>query len=132
MEYQFPNNISPPDKQFDLFISHLIHYNELNTKPGPLIDINDISLLNNEISLSINCRRTNYKSSLVNGFYLLGKVMDLGYFDFEKIKVILNISTNPPKKLSSSFPVETILDFSNQKLDIKKFIKMINLQEERN
>ena len=132
MGYQFPNSISPTDKQFDLFISHLIHYNELNTKPGPLIDINDISLLNNEISLSINCRRTNYKSSLVNGFYLLGKVMDLGYFDFEKIKVILNISTNPPKKLSSSFPVETILDFSNQKLDIKKFIKMINLQEERN
>ena len=53
MEYQFPNNISPPDKQFDLFISHLNHYNELNTKPGPLIDINDISLLNNEISLGI-------------------------------------------------------------------------------
>ena len=94
LELSIPQVNSNLDNNFNLFISSFNNYNQNFGLSKAELNIDNIERNNDQIFITLNCSRNNYKSTIATCIYFTGNIFKtLGSFGYKSVNIILYVES---------------------------------------
>ena len=131
LELSIPQVNSNLDNNFNLFISSFNNYNQNFGLSKAELNIDNIEKNNDQIFITLNCSRNNYKSTIATCIYFTGNIFKtLGSFGYKSVNIILYVESFQNTKFIANISVETFMKIINKETNMSDFVNNINITKE--
>ena len=119
------------ENNFNLFISSFNNYNQNFGLSKTDLNIDKIERNNDQIFITLNCGRNNYKSTIATCIYFIGNIFKtLGSFDSKSVNIILYVESLQNAKFIANISVDTFIKIINKEINMSDFVNNINITKE--
>ena len=119
------------ENNFNLFISSFNNYNQNFGLSKTELNIDKIERNNDQIFITLNCGRNNYKSTIATCIYFIGNIFKtLGSFDSKSVNIILYVESLQNAKFIANISVDTFIKIINKEINMSDFVNNINITKE--
>ena len=131
LNLSIPQINSNLEKNFNLFISSFNNYNQNFGLSKTELNIDKIERNNDQIFITLNCSRNNYKSTIATCIYFIGNIFKtLGSFGYKSVNIILYVESFQNTKFIANISVETFIKIINKEINMSDFVNNINITKE--
>ena len=131
LNLSIPQVNSNLENNFNLFISSFNNYNQNFGLSKAELNIDNIERNNDQIFITLNCSRNNYKSTIATCIYFTGNIFKtLGSFGYKSVNIILYVESFQNTKFIANISVETFINIINKEINMSDFVNNINITKE--
>ena len=131
LNLSIPQIDSNLENNFNLFISSFNNYNQNFGLSKTELNIDNIERNNDQIFITLNCSRNNYKSTIATCIYFIGNIFKaLGSFGSQSVNIILYVESFQNTKFIANISVETFMKIINKEINMSDFVNNINITKE--
>ena len=131
LNLSIPQINSNLENNFNLFISSFNNYNHNFGLSKTELNIDKIERKNDQIFITLNCSRNNYKSTIATCIYFIGNIFKtLGSFGSKSVNIILYVESLQNAKFIANISVDTFIKIINKEINMSDFVNNINITKE--
>jgi len=131
LNLSIPQINSNLENNFNLFISSFNNYNQNFGLSKTELNIDKIERNNDQIFITLNCSRNNYKSTIATCTYFIGNIFKtLGLFGSKSVNIILYVESLQNARFIANISVDTFIKIINKEINMSDFVNNINITKE--